>query len=333
MTALRLDTAVSGCTGPCGIKRLTPIVDSQTIRRRPSHAVGRSERTTRPYDQTHDRRTTRPKERMSAEKSSRPQINVTQVMAGALAAVTSAVIGSRLGVAGTLVGAALGSVIATMGGALYSSWLRRTATQVRTVVRLPATRSTSSEATADDAPTTTIGLTGASAETSTFSEQLQGAAVQEPEPGRVDPAPGPDRDRRLPQPTWRTVGIAAVATFAVAIGSITAFEALVGEPVSTLTGGNDGGGTTIGRVVEGPTPVPTETAPTETPTTRPSETTSETPSESPTTEPTETTPTESPTETPTETPTGEPTSPPTSAVPTTPPVSPTSPARTTTPPR
>ena len=95
------------------------------------------------------------------------------------------------------------------------------------------------------------------------------------------------------------VGLAAAATFAVAIASITAFEAITGEPVSTLTGGDAGGGTTLGRAVDSgagttiidPDPAPTTSTPTTPPTTEPP---SPTPTETPTPTDTTTTPTTPP---------------------------------------
>lgn len=232
---------------------------------------------------------------MPAARHSRPSVSSIQLMSNALAAVTAAVVGSRLGIAGTLVGAAAGSVIATTGTAMYGHWLDRTASRVRTVVRLPAARTSSSRApvppTADSADAATVPTDG--------------------DESPSEPAAAVPRPRR--QPTWRTVGLAAAATFVVAIGSITAFEAIVGEPVSTLTGADAGGGTTLGRAVDpGPAAPPADApAPVPTSTGAPVPTTAPTPA-----------PTSSPTPTPTSTP--APTQPPTTP--------PTTPGQTTAPP-
>jgi hypothetical protein len=234
---------------------------------------------------------------MTADHQSRPMISTTQLMSSALAAVTAAVVGSRLGIAGTLIGAAAGSVIGTAGTAMYAHWLDRTATRVRTVVRLPVTRRDgSSETTAILAATDDV-------------TQIQ--------PNVDDPTARPISTPIAPaiarQPTWRTVALAAVATFAVSIGSITAFEAIAGEPVSSLTGGDSGTGTTLGRAVEAdPLPV-----------VNPDPTTS--PTTPPTTDPT-TPPTTDPTTPP---PTTDPTTPPPTTDPTTPPTEPTTPPPTT----
>ena len=62
------------------------------------------------------------------EQKDRPKsaLSITQVVAGALAAMTAAALGSRLSVAGTVVGAALASVVAAVASAIYSASLRRT---------------------------------------------------------------------------------------------------------------------------------------------------------------------------------------------------------------
>jgi uncharacterized protein YqgV (UPF0045/DUF77 family) len=62
---------------------------------------------------------------VDSEPAADSGVSVSQVVAGALAAVTAAAVGSTLGVAGTFIGAAVASVIATVGSAFYSAWLRR----------------------------------------------------------------------------------------------------------------------------------------------------------------------------------------------------------------
>jgi hypothetical protein len=47
-------------------------------------------------------------------------LSVTQIVGGALAAMTAAALGSQLSVAGTVVGAALASIIAAVAGSLYT---------------------------------------------------------------------------------------------------------------------------------------------------------------------------------------------------------------------
>ena len=67
----------------------------------------------------------------------KPKIDLsfTQVVGGALAAMTAAFLGSRLSLAGTVVGAALASVVAAVATTLYTASLRTTREKVRTVWR------------------------------------------------------------------------------------------------------------------------------------------------------------------------------------------------------
>jgi hypothetical protein len=58
-------------------------------------------------------------------------LSVNKLLAGAGAAVTSAVIGSFFGVAGTVVGAAIGSVASTIATSLYERSLNTTSDRIR----------------------------------------------------------------------------------------------------------------------------------------------------------------------------------------------------------
>src|SRR6478672_3016576 len=61
----------------------------------------------------------------SEDSRTRLEIDWLKTLAGALAAVSSALLLSTLGAAGTIIGAALGSVVVTVGSALYSQGLDR----------------------------------------------------------------------------------------------------------------------------------------------------------------------------------------------------------------
>ena len=58
------------------------------------------------------------------------QLSVTQVVVGALAAVSAAVVGSTFGLAGTLLGAAVTSIVSTVEGALYLHSLEQARTRI-----------------------------------------------------------------------------------------------------------------------------------------------------------------------------------------------------------
>ena len=63
-------------------------------------------------------------------KTTRLDMSGTQLVGGALAAMTAAVIGAQLGVAGTVLGAAIGSVVAGTAGSLYTASLKHTQTKI-----------------------------------------------------------------------------------------------------------------------------------------------------------------------------------------------------------
>src|SRR6478735_9648179 len=69
------------------------------------------------------------------EKKKGFDLSLTQVVGGALAAMTAAALGSTLGVAGTIAGAALASIVAGVAGSLYTESLRTGREKVRTVFR------------------------------------------------------------------------------------------------------------------------------------------------------------------------------------------------------
>jgi hypothetical protein len=186
-------------------------------------------------------------------------IRFSQVVAGALAAVTAALIGSTMGVAGTVVGAGLASVISTVGGAVYLRSIQRTRESVRTVRAKVVGRSGGATVLVSDED----------------PEEPAGAEVEaapgEAEPERSDQPPSGRRRR------WPTLVVTTVAAFALGMLAITGVEWLRGE---SLSGGS---GTTFGSIVaphhgqdggEDPsTPATSTTTPTSTTTTPDSTTT------------------------------------------------------------
>ena len=87
-------------------------------------------------------------------KASKIDLSLSQILGGALAAMTAAALGSRLGVAGTIVGAALASIIAGVAGTLYTASLRTTRDKVKTVWtgRVAGTDTRASVDVVEDAP-------------------------------------------------------------------------------------------------------------------------------------------------------------------------------------
>lgn len=246
------------------------------------------------------------------------ELSFVQLLAGALAAMTSALIGSRLGVSGTVIGAAVGSLVAGVAGSVYTASLhhgRQVIARAPVVLRSPALVTRRSTAALPAAAAVPPGVPG----------QAVLEASSEP----------PSR-----RPRWKPVLATAATMFVLAGLGITALELATGQAFS----GREG--TTISQVSTGaqaqheeqqppllqrPAQIPAQDpaeeasedpaqspsdAPTEVPTEEgePIDEPSETPSDIPTEEPSETpseTPTEEPSQTPTQEPSEDPSTPPT----------------------
>ena len=160
------------------------------------------------------------------KKRSWLDLSVTQVVGGALAAMTVAALGSRFSVAGTVVGAALASVIAAVGGALYTASLRRTHETVRVVLAGRPPRAVGMES--PSAPAQPVSVASA-------------AATPRPQPSVADKANTPAGTSRRRALVVRSVVVAA-ATFLLAAGALTMYETITGHALS------GGSGTTFSQV-------------------------------------------------------------------------------------
>jgi hypothetical protein len=158
-------------------------------------------------------------------KKSLLDLSVTQVLGGALAAMTAAALGSRFSVAGTVVGAALASVIAAVASSLYTASLRRTGQTVRAVL--------------GGRPADAAGPLSQSGQPQPVSEVAP--AVAAPLVGTVDESAKASRRRAL---IVRAV-LGALAMFALTAGALTIYEAASGH---ALSGGK---GTTFSQVQHG----------------------------------------------------------------------------------
>ncbi|MFN2496196.1 MAG: hypothetical protein ABR608_09865 [Pseudonocardiaceae bacterium] len=158
-------------------------------------------------------------------------LSLTQVAAAALAAVTAAVLGSRLGVAGTLIGAAGASVITTVGTAVYRISLERSRERVRALARrtrpLPVFREGSR-----------TERTHPAADNAAFGDQLLTTGY------RSQPW---ERSRRFATLRWGAVVMGALGAFVLGMMIITGIEWASGDTI-----GDNGAGTTLGRVINAP---------------------------------------------------------------------------------
>jgi hypothetical protein len=207
-----------------------------------------------------------PTERATPDKV---QLNGVQVAASALASVSAAVVASLFGVAGTVVGAGLVAIISTTGSALYSSSMKRTSNQLR--------RAREQLLTARSADSRTGGNRAVRSSTAVLDRPEPPDRGYRREPVDTDDTPDTDPPELS---RWRrgllTVGSrrglkwpallgAAVLVFVIAIGVVTAFEAVTQKPISALTGHSSSSSTTIGSLTGGsskatPTPAPSATS-------------------------------------------------------------------------
>ncbi|MCF2526383.1 hypothetical protein [Yinghuangia soli] len=162
----------------------------------------------------------------------RIELSGVQVVASALAAVSSAFLLSKLGAAGTVIGAAIASVVATVGSAVYVHVFRRTGDQLRDV-RAQIGPDGASGAAAPGAAPAAAPVPGA-------DDATRVLPVFDPaHPEFADPAPGPTVP--VPQPSrtrpWLVRSIVgAVAVFALTMGTITALELGMGRSFASLFG-------------------------------------------------------------------------------------------------
>lgn len=169
------------------------------------------------------------------EEKQRIEVNWVQSIAGALAAVTSAVLLSTVGVAGTVIGAALGSIAVTLGSAVYSYYLRVTKERVGTVAQA-ATRIGQAHGRVREASReVAAGDPGAQDELSRADSDLQEARVLVDE----EQSAKPDWREVLAGLPWKRIAVVAAALFVAAMALILAFELITGRAVSSYTGGSD----------------------------------------------------------------------------------------------
>lgn len=176
----------------------------------------------------------------------RLEIDWLKTIAGALAAVVSAVLLSTLGAAGTLIGAALGSLVVTVSSAAFTQGLatsRQTLTkaQAGAVEKVGIAQAEVQRAgRVDDTRARESHLDHAEERLAEANRELDEAASATPS------ATLGDRLSGLP---WKRILLVSLGLFVAAVVAITAFELVAGRSVSSITGGSgDDERTTIGDV-------------------------------------------------------------------------------------
>jgi len=169
------------------------------------------------------------------EPSRRLEMSATQLVGGALAAMTAAVIGAQLGVAGTVLGAAIGSIVAGAAGSLYTASLKHTKDKLASafVGRVGET----------DVQLTTVSTDADTAGWATVTQPSAAVAPPSPDPVATD-AEVDRAGRPVSRWPWKPILVSTAAVFLLAIAGITGFELISGQSVS------GGEGTTITQVSE-----------------------------------------------------------------------------------
>ena len=218
----------------------------------------------------------------SGEVSDDPiEIDWLRAIAGAMAAVVSAVLLSSLGEVGTLLGAALGSLILTVGSALFAQGIRSSR---RTLVKAQ-TSAKRKVGVAEEEVLRAEQSDDAQARDSQLDHAEEQLAEAHQELDEAERAAAPVSLRqRLARLRWRRVLFVSLGLFLAAMAVITVFELVAGRSVASFMGGSDAdSGTTIGQVTNNPGKQPPSPEPSESPTTtEPTQDVSPTPTIAPT---------------------------------------------------
>lgn len=180
----------------------------------------------------------------NTDEKPRVEIDWLKTLAGALAAVSSAVILSTLGVAGTIIGAAVGSVVISLTSSLYSTSLDRSRRRVKAQAAALAKVGVA-QAEVRRASRRRASGTAVQGHLDHADSQLLRAQVDLDELTAEDDGAISWRERLAALP-WKRIALVAAGFFLVAIVAITVFELIAGKPVSDFTGGShSSGGTTF----------------------------------------------------------------------------------------
>ncbi|MBD8079016.1 hypothetical protein [Cellulosimicrobium arenosum] len=194
----------------------------------------------------------------------KPQLSLTQVLASALAAITTTVLLSSFGIAGTIIGAAVASVATVVGNYAYTRSIDRTRAQLLpAVVQIakpngvvtrprgaaagPGSVTSVARGSADDATRQVSRGSVDTIETATMETGTASPAVGGAEDAAGVPARRPwlrliDRYGK-----GRVLAVTALALFVVVMGVVLVVELVIGKPLSDAVRGQEGSGTSISR--------------------------------------------------------------------------------------
>ncbi len=260
------------------------------------------------------------------EREAPARLSLTQVIASALAAVSTTVLLSYFGTAGTIIGAGIASALTVVANYVYTRSIQKTREQlvpvVGKVVQATAGTGTTRTRTTTAVASVPRGAVEPDARADSVETAVATAVGSAGADGEAAGAAGTD-DSEGGQNRWlrlidrygrgRVLTVTALALFVAVMGVVLVVELVIGKPLADAVRGVEGSGTTISRErtpsTEDPaTPAPS--APSQDPATVPTPGPSPSPSTTPSDEPS-TTPAPAPE--PTVDPTPEPTTPETPA--------------------
>ncbi|HUZ23892.1 MAG TPA: hypothetical protein VMV07_09000 [Streptosporangiaceae bacterium] len=205
----------------------------------------------------------------------RIDVTATQAVASMLATLTGAIAASSLGIAGTIIGAAFMSLASTVGAAVYKHYIARSNERLRAAAVAAAVvrRHRARDPAAPDAteteimpafagrfrgwpdhdrprgaePTRDLGSPAGTTGTRTpdahapdaHAPDAHAPATQKPDAQK----PGIQHGTRR---KWLMAAAATLGVFVIAMGAITAFEAIAGKPLETVIWHRQASGTTLG---------------------------------------------------------------------------------------
>jgi hypothetical protein len=215
-------------------------------------------------------------------------LSPAQVAGSALAAVSGAMLASFAGTTGTIIGTAVGSIVATVGAAIYTWSLRRTSAAVRRTaaqVRQTALLTGPLPRTVRDGPLRAGGKRGKDAGSTEDGPVADQQATLAEAQRAVDEAAAEEEESVRKALPWGKLALTSIAVSVLALVGITTFEAVTGQPISSLLGGDDAKGTTVGNVVHSDNKSSTDNKPTNKDTPAPEESQTPAPDDGSTTAP------------------------------------------------
>ncbi|MEE6282475.1 hypothetical protein [Georgenia sp. MJ170] len=237
---------------------------------------------------------------------SAPRLSTLQIVASALAAMTTTALLATLGVAGTIIGAALASIITVLANFVYTASLSRTADKVAATVPVKKVRSRNETAMAGapDRPRAIlvagelVAVDVAAAAPDGVAPDGLGSDGVAPNGATAPPAQRPGSLRSVVERVgWRRIGGATAMVFVLVLTAVTVVELTAGRALTDVVRNQEGSGTSLFGTAAAPPSAPVERG--DAPGSGPADVPAPSPEEVLTPEPTDT-PTPDPTETPTE---------------------------------